>query len=78
MHAMRATWRQKLQSPTREALAAITAEEVTSATQLYEKHTRAIPIRSTGWNNRLALLHRARLAQRAKRGRQWLYRPGQR
>lgn len=49
-------------------------EKAASATQLYCKY-QGEQITITGWNNRLADLHRLRLATRRKEGRQWIYEP---
>jgi len=45
-----------------------------SATQLHSSYP-GEQITITGWNNRLADLHRLRLATRTKQGRQWIYEP---
>lgn len=46
--------------------------EVTAG--LLSAHHPSERISTTGWNNRLADLHRYRLVQRTKEGRQWIYR----
>jgi hypothetical protein len=58
-----------------ETLAALVSEGAASATQLFETRRKEVPISVTGWNNRLAELHRFRLAWRRKHGRQWVYEP---
>ncbi len=75
MHVQRGRVRGVLDAALEETLAVLVSEGEASATQLHEKLRAEIPISVTGWNNRLAELHRARLAWRRKRGRQWVYEP---
>jgi len=49
-------------------------EKAASATDLHARYQDE-HITITGWNNRLADLHRLRLATRTKQGRQWIYEP---
>lgn len=58
----------------RSTLAILCEYGPASAPQLHEQYPQEA-INVTGWNNRLAELHRLRLAQRVKSGRQWIYHP---
>lgn len=56
----------------------VARERIVTATHLYEQfpYDRQGPPRAvtvTAWNNRLAELHRLRLAHRTRQGRQWFY-----
>lgn len=57
-----------------DTLKILVSEGSATATQLFEKNN-SKNITVNGWNNRLADLHRLRLARREKQGRQWLYIP---
>lgn len=56
-----------------DTLKILMREGEATASQLFERHGGGINV--TGWNNRLADLHRLRLARRRKEGRFWIYRP---
>jgi hypothetical protein len=64
-----------LEAALSETLSALVSGGAASATQLFETRRKEVPISVTGWNNRLAELHRIRLAWRRKQGRQWVYEP---
>lgn len=57
-----------------ETLERLASEGPASATNLVETVSGS-QIGLTGWNNRLADLHRLRLARRSKVGRHWVYAP---
>lgn len=58
-----------------ETLEAVSVAGPSTATSLSETHRRRVRITVTGWNNRLAELHRLRLVHRGREGRQWVYAP---
>jgi hypothetical protein len=62
-----------LERTLRETFRRLVAEEEVTASELHQKFGDGINV--TGWNNRLADLHRLRLAWRRKEGRQWTYAP---
>lgn len=74
----RAAVRALIEDGLRWTLELLAGARVATATQLHEQfpYDRSGPARAvtvTAWNNRLAELHRLRLAHRTRQGRQWLY-----
>ena len=62
----------KLEGMLRHTLQIVTGETFVTASSLHEKYP-GEKINITGWNNRLADLHRLRLLRRTRQGKQWLY-----
>lgn len=58
-----------------DTLEAVAVAGPSTATSLMEAHRSHVRITVTGWNNRLAELHRLCLVQRGRAGRQWVYAP---
>jgi len=56
-----------------DTLGILMRESEATASQLFERYGGGINV--TGWNNRLADVHRLRLARRRKEGRFWIYTP---
>lgn len=56
-----------------ETLSALAAERTATASSLCERYPQKPPIKPPAWSNRLAELHRLRLARRDREGRQLRY-----